>query len=225
MFFVNRNAAGRQLAELLREYAGRNDVTVLGVPRGGVPVAAVIAHSLRAPLDVFLARKLGVPGNEELAFGAVSAAGERFLDPQTIAAAGITSQQIDSITAATRQLLVQREALYRGGRPPLAIRGRVAILVDDGVATGASIYAAIRALQAMTPAQLILAVPVIPPSARNWLESKVDKLICLDTPRDFYAVGQFYQDFSQVDDETVIALLKASDQPQSSGSEAGTLTG
>jgi putative phosphoribosyl transferase len=208
MIFRDRKDSGRQLAGQLTAYANLEDVVVLGIPRGGVPVAFEIASNLHLPLDVFLSRKLGVPGHEELAFGAVAAGDGRFLDQEIIKAAKISAEQIESITEATRQKLDKRAQLYRGGRPPLEVAGETVILVDDGIATGASIYAAIRALRHMHPKSLVVAVPVAPISTYTWLQSIADELIVLYTPRDFNAVGQFYGRFSQVPDEDVVALLE-----------------
>lgn len=212
MIFKNREDAGRRLAERLSAYANRDDVTVLGIPRGGVPVAFEIAQALNVPLDICLSRKLGVPGQEELAFGAIAADDGRFLDRQVIEAAGISEPQIEHITQKVKATLRQRAALYRGHRPPLEVSGRTIILVDDGIATGASIYAAINALQQMKPARLVVAVPVAPPSTCAWLRNGVDQLICLYEPEQFYAVGQFYERFSQVADEVVIDLLQRAGQ-------------
>ena len=208
MIFENRADAGRQLSKRLRSFSDQQDVTVLGIPRGGVVVAFEIASALHVPLDIFLSRKLGVPGHEELAFGAVAVGDGRYLDQGVIRAADITAEQIDSVTAKIQQTLAQRAALYRGDRPPLQVKGRTIILVDDGIATGASVFAAIHALRQMQPAKLVLAVPVAPPSTCVWLRSQVDDLICLYEPEDFYAVGQFYSDFSQVTDNEVIDLLR-----------------
>ena len=173
MIFKNREDAGRQLAKELGAYANRADVTVLGIPRGGVTVAFEIAQALHVPLDVFLSRKLGVPGHEELAFGAIAAGDGRYLDEQIIQAAGISRLQIERITEQVTRILQERAALYRGNRPPLQVTGRTIILVDDGVATGASIYAAINALQQMKPAELVVAVPVAPVSTCAWHRSQV----------------------------------------------------
>jgi putative phosphoribosyl transferase len=212
MIFKNREDAGRQLAERLSTYANRDDVTVLGIPRGGVPVAFEIAQALNVPLDICLSRKLGVPGREELAFGAITADDGRFLDRQIIEAAAISEQQIEHITQMVKATLRQRAALYRGHRPPLEVSGRTIILVDDGIATGASIYAAINALQQMKPAKLVVAVPVAPASTCAWLRNVVDQLVCLYEPEQFHAVGQFYQRFSQVADEAVTDLLQRAGQ-------------
>jgi putative phosphoribosyl transferase len=208
MTFKNREDAGRQLAKRLGAYANREDVTVLGIPRGGVPIAFEIAKALRAPLDIFLSRKLGVPGQEEVAFGAIAAGDGRFLNERVIAAAGISAQQIERITQQVKETLSHRAALYRGDRPPLQVAGRTVILVDDGIASGASIYAAINALGQMKPAELVVAVPVAPASTCAWLRGVVGQLICLYEPERFYAVGQFYENFSQIADEEVSDLLR-----------------
>lgn len=211
MIFEDRADAGRQLAKALGKFANREDVIVLGIPRGGVVVAFEIASALKVSLDTFLSRKLGVPGHEELAFGAVAVGEGRYLDENTIRAARITPSQIADATAKARDTLERRAELYRGNRPALQLGGRTIIVADDGVATGASVFAAIHALRLMQPAQLVLAIPVAPPSTCAWLRPKVDDLICLYAPEDFYAVGQFYNDFSQVTEEEVIALLKGGD--------------
>lgn len=217
MIFENREDAGRRLAKELVECANRKDVLVLGIPRGGVAVAFEIARALHAPLDIFLSHKLGVPGHEELAFGAIAAGGGRCLEPQVIRAAGISPEQIERITLEVRQMLGQRAALYRGHRPPLQTAQRTVILVDDGIATGASMFAALSALREMGPAALVVAAPIAPASTCAWLRRIVDRLVCLDTPEDFYAVGEFYRSFAQISDEEVIDLLRRRDQAQRSG--------
>jgi len=212
MIFMNREDAGRQLAAQLRAYANSEDVIVLGIPRGGVPVAFEIANALHVPQDILLSRKLGVPGQEELAFGAIAAGDGRFLDEAIIEAAGISADQVEQITRATRTKLEERAKLYRGARPPLHVEGRTVILVDDGIATGASIYAAIHALRQMNPKRLIIAAPVAPRSTCDWLRNKVDELVVLYSPQDFYAVGQFYRRFSQVSDVEVVDLLRKAER-------------
>jgi len=208
MIFSDRIDAGRRLAKKLDVYGGRNDVLVLGIPRGGVPVAFQVATELGAPLDVFVVRKLGVPSHEELAFGAIATGGVRVLDAQIVDEVGISELEIERIAAKERQELNRRESVYRGGRPPLNLGGKTVILVDDGIATGASTLAAITALRELKPARIVLAAPVAPASTCRRLRRKVDDLVCLDTPEDFFAIGQFYEDFSQVSDEEVTSLLQ-----------------
>jgi putative phosphoribosyl transferase len=208
MIFEDRVDAGRRLAMRLMGFGQRPDVVVLGVPRGGVVVAFEVATALGAPLDVFLSRKLGVPGQTELAFGAVSASGERYLDEYILRTTGITNAQVEWITAEVRKELDRRATVYRGDRRPLNVLGKTVILVDDGVATGASVYAAIQALRQMQPAKLVLAVPVAPASAWDWLRTVVDEIVCLDRPDPFAAVGAFYRNFAQVEDAEVVELLQ-----------------
>ena len=207
MIFTNRTEAGQELARHLTKYANRPDVIVLGVPRGGVTVAFEVATALGAPLDVFVLRKLGVPGHEELAFGAIGGGDVRVLDPDVIEGLGLSQLDIELVTSAEKQELKRRERAYRGGRNPLDVRGLTVILVDDGIATGSSIRAAIRALRQMDPARIVVATPVAPPSTCNRLRSDVDELVCVETPESFLGVGQFYRDFSQVSDEEVNELL------------------
>ena len=224
MIFQDRTDAGRRLARRLAHYADRKDVVVLGLPRGGVPVAYEVAAALHATLDVFLARKLGVPGHTELAFGAVTA-GEggndepndgrdagRYLDQATVREAGITPEQVEQITAEVRAELDRRAKIYRGNSAALTVKDRTVILVDDGVATGASVYAALQALRQMRPARLVLAVPVAPASTWAWLHGKADELVCLDLPDPFFAVGSFYKNFPQVEDAEVLGLLERARQ-------------
>jgi putative phosphoribosyl transferase len=207
MVFENRQDAGRQLATQLGEFADRSNAIVLGIPRGGVVVAAEVARLLSLPLDIFLSHKLGVPGHEELAFGAIASGGGRYLDEQIIHSARVSSADIAHIATAVEHQLNQRAALYRGNLPPIKVGGKTVILVDDGIATGASAFVAVRALRAMQPAALILAVPVGPASTCTWLQRSVDRLVC-DPQRDFFAVGQFYRSFAQVDDEVIVRLLQ-----------------
>lgn len=213
MIFLNRTEAGRQLAERLRTYANRPDVIVLGLPRGGVPVAFEVAKALNAPLDVFLSRKLGVPGQEELAFGALASGGVRVLDQEIVAEVGISDEEVERVTASVKKELERRERVYRSGRPPLGLEGRTVILVDDGIATGSSISAALTALRQMKPARIVIAVPVAPASTCNRLKAKADEIVCLYIPESFFAIGQFYEDFSQLKDDEVIELLCRSAQP------------
>ena len=207
MIFANRGEAGLGLARRLERFASRQDVIVLGVPRGGVPVAYEIASALHAPLDVLVLRKLGVPGHEELAFGAIALGGMRVLDRHIIQNIGISPSEVDAITAKEHAELLRRESAYRGHLSPLALGGKTVILVDDGVATGASLLAGIRAVRAFEPAKTVVAVPVAPPETCERLADEVDDLVCIATPERFGAVGQFYDDFSEVCDEEVIQLL------------------
>ncbi len=216
MIFKDRADAGRELAKRLGNYANRADTIVLGIPRGGVAVAFEVAQALHLPLDIFLSRKLGVPGQEELAFGAIAANDGRFLDEQVIRATGISEQQIESITEKVKETLQKRAVLYRGTRPALRVEGLTVILVDDGIATGASAYAAIRALREMKPARLIVAVPVAPASTCAWLRDAVDELVCPCMPKNFYAVGQYYVRFRQVTDEEVTDLLRRAERQSGS---------
>lgn len=208
MRFKDRVDAGTQLAAQLMMFADRGDVVVLGLPRGGVPVAAQVAKAIHAPLDVLLSRKLGVPGQEELAFGAVSTSGGRYLDERIIRAASLTPEQIDGVTRQVRTLLQQREQLYRGKRTPASVRHQIVILVDDGIATGASITAAIHALRSLKPKKIVVAAPVAPAETCQALRGEADAVIVLQTPAHFSAVGQFYEDFRQVSDDEVVALLQ-----------------
>jgi len=207
MVFKDREDAGCKLAKLLARFSNQNDVIVLGIPRGGVSVAYEVAREIHAPLDIFLSQKLGVPGHEELAFGSVALHGGQFLDWEIIRAANITQEQIERATSQAIAELERRAKLYNGDRPPLPLKRRTVILVDDGIATGASTLAAVHALQQRLPARLIVAVPVAPISTCQWLKSTVDELICCDSPTDFSGVGQFYEHFEQVPDEEVMRLL------------------
>ncbi len=205
--FHDRRDAGRVLAERLRHYAGRPDVLVLALPRGGVPVGYEVAQALGASLDVFLVRKLGVPGHEELAMGAIASGNVRVLNPDVIAMLHIPPHVLDDIAAREEVELQRREREYRGDRPPLDARGRVVILVDDGLATGATMRAAAASLRRHGVAGLVVAVPVAAEETCEALRPEVDEIICAVTPQPFYAVGAWYEDFSQTDDAEVRALL------------------
>jgi putative phosphoribosyl transferase len=205
--FLDRRDAGRQLASRLTEYAHRPDVIVLALPRGGVPVAYEVARALGAPLDVLLVRKLGVPGHEELAMGAVASGGVRVLDTAVMQAAGVTPEELESVTVAEERELERRDTQYRGRRPFPAITGRTVILVDDGLATGASMRAAVTALRQEHPAQLVVAVPVAPRETCEDFRAVADEVVCAVTPDPFYAVGLWYDDFGQTSDEEVRELL------------------
>ena len=210
MIFRNRREAGQRLALRLGKYANRSDVIVLGVPRGGLPVAFEVAASLKAPLDVFVLRKLGVPGHEELALGAIGSGGVRVLNSSVIEHLGISELDIAAVTRAETEELHRRERLYRENRPPLDVHGRTVILVDDGIATGSSLLAAVQAIRQMQPAAIVVATPVAPRTTRNRLAKEVDDVVCVEMPEPFYGVGQFYADFSQVSDEEVNELLRKS---------------
>jgi predicted phosphoribosyltransferase len=208
--FRDRTEAGRLLAQRLAAYANRPDVLVLALPRGGVPVAAEVARALRAPLDVFLVRKLGLPGQEELAMGAVATGGVRVINESLIRAIGIPNAVIEAVAAREQQELARRERLYRGDLPPPDLRGRTIILVDDGLATGATMLAAIRALKQQQPARIVVAVPTAAPETCEALKAEVDDVVCAVTPEPFYSVGLWYEDFSQTTDDEVRALLARS---------------
>src|SRR6266536_1758941 len=210
--FENRAEGGRQLAEKLDKYSGREDVIVLGLPRGGVPVAYEVAKRLRAPLDVFIVRKLGVPGFEELAAGAIASGGVRVLNQDVVRAIPHAEEAIEAVTAKETAELERREHIYREGRPAPELRDRVVILVDDGLATGATMRAAVKALRQRGVAKIVVAVPVGPPDTCRELEQEADETICLSTPQYFQAVGQYYEDFSQTGDEDVRELLSSAAQ-------------
>jgi erythromycin esterase-like protein/predicted phosphoribosyltransferase len=214
--FRDRRDAGRLLAEKLAAYANRPDALVLALPRGGVPVADEVARALGAPLDVFVVRKLGVPGYEELAMGAVATGGVRVLNDQLVERLGIPEQMIDAVAARELQELARRERRYRGGRPPPDVRGRTVILVDDGLATGATMHAAIEALRQQKPTRIVVAVPTASPETCEEMKTKADDVICAITPEPFQAVGRWYQDFSQTTDEEVEALLSRRNVPDNS---------
>jgi len=207
MRFRDRAHAGQLLAAELEEYAGRDDVVVLALPRGGVPVAFEVARSLRTPLDVFPVRKLGVPGHEEVAVGAMGLGGVRVTNPLVVAEAQIGEDQLDAIAELESRELLRQERLYRGERPPLELRGRTVILVDDGLATGASMRAAAVAAAAQEPREVVVAVPVAAESTVRELRQEVDRVVCLLTPPRFLAVGAWYEDFGPVDDDEVRRLL------------------
>ena len=210
--FANRKEAGRLLAEKLEKYAGRDDVIVLGLPRGGVPVAYEVAKRLGAPLDVFIVRKLGVPGFEELAAGAIASGNVRVLNEDVIRAIPNADTAIEAVTTREAAELKRREQTYREGRPPPELHNRVVILVDDGLATGATMRAAVKALQQSGAAKIVVAVPVGPPDTCREVKQEADEMICLSTPEFFQAVGQYYEDFSQTSDDDVRQLLSQAAQ-------------
>lgn len=213
--FRDRAEAGRLLAEKLTAYANRPDVLVLALPRGGVPVAFEVARALNVPLDVFMVRKLGVPGEEELAMGAIATGGVRVLNEPVVRALRIPSTTIDKVAAKEQKELERRERAYRGNRPPLDVRGRTVILVDDGLATGATMLAAAQALRQQQAARIVVAVPVAAPAVCDAFREVVDEVVCLVTPEQFFAVGQWYEDFSEVTDDEVRDLLERARQRQS----------
>jgi predicted phosphoribosyltransferase len=206
--FADRRAGGRELAEHLSRSRERDDVVVLGLPRGGVPVAFEVASALHAPLDVFIVRKLGVPGHEELAMGAIASRGVRVLNDDVVSAAGIDAQEIEEVAAREAREVERREGLYRGDREPVPVSGRVAIVVDDGLATGASMRAAIQALGERDAAAIVVAVPAASPRTCAELEGSVDDIVCAITPEPFLAVGHWYLDFAPTTDEEVRELLE-----------------
>jgi predicted phosphoribosyltransferase len=209
--FRDRSEAGRLLASKLAAYVNCPDVLVLALPRGGVPVAYEVARALNVPLDVFIVRKLGVPGHEELAMGAVATSGVRVLNDKVVRGLCIPNYLINAVVAQELQELKRSERLYRGDRPPPDVRGRMVILVDDGLATGATMYAAIQALRKQQPARIVVAVPTASPESCEELRAEVDEVICSITPEPFYAVGFWYEDFSQTTDEEVRDLLARSE--------------
>jgi putative phosphoribosyl transferase len=208
MRFRDRTDAGRQLADKLAAYADRSDVLVLGLPRGGVPVAFEVARSLRAPLDVFLVRKLGLPGHEELAMGAIATGGVRVLNEDVVRTLNVPEDVIDAVASEEQQELARREHVYRDDHPAPAVQGRTVILIDDGLATGSTMRAAVAALRQQQPARVVVAVPVAAPEICAEFEGEADEIVCAQTPQPFYAVGLWYDDFTQTTDEEVRDLLQ-----------------
>jgi predicted phosphoribosyltransferase len=201
--FRDREHAGRVLAEALRHYAGRPDVVVLGLPRGGVPVAAEVARALGAPLDVFVVRKLGLPEHPELAMGAIGSGGVRVINESVVRQLAIPERVIDAVAAEELRELERRERLFRGDRPPPAIEGRTVILVDDGLATGSTMRAAVEALRKLGPARIVVAVPVGARETCEQFRREVDEVVCALSPSFFQAVGQWYDRFDQTTDQEV----------------------
>ncbi len=204
--FHDRTDAGRRLAQRLTVYRGP-DTVVLALPRGGVEVGYEVARELDAPLDVIVARKLGAPGQRELGIGAIAPGGVRVLDEETIALLRVTPREIDAVAAEEAAEMARRERLFREGRPALDLSGRTVILVDDGLATGVTARAAVRAIRTRQPRRIVLAVPVCAPETAAALRGEVDDLICVESPPDFIAVGRWYEDFDQTSDQEVIDLL------------------
>src|SRR4030088_3384126 len=209
MLFENRRQAGSVLAGLLKHYADRADVLVLALTRGGVPVAFEVARALNAPLDVFVVRKLGVPGQEELAMGAIATGGVRVLNDDIVGYLGLSEEVIDRVAAKEKKELERRERIYRGDNTPPPVQGHTVILVDDGLATGSTMRAAVAALRRQQPSRIVVAVPVASPEACEELGAEVDETVCGATPRPFQGVGRWYQDFSQPSDVEVHARLAA----------------
>jgi predicted phosphoribosyltransferase len=210
--FRDRAHAGRCLGSLLSNYSGRDDVVVLALPRGGVPVGLEIARTLRAPLEVYVVRKLGVPGHEELAFGALASGGVRVLNQDVVQRLGLTPDLIDAVSERERGELERRERLYRGERPPIALVGKTAILVDDGLATGASMRAAIAAVRAQRPARIVVAVPTAAAETCALVRAEVDELVSPLTPANFQAVSLWYDYFEQLTDAEVRELLERAEE-------------
>jgi putative phosphoribosyl transferase len=216
--FEGRKEAGQHLAEQLKEYANRPDVIVLGLPRGGVPVAYEVAQALNAPLDIFLVRKLGVPGHEELAMGAIASGGLRIINPSVVRQLQISEETIDAVASEELRELARREKAYRGDRPEPDVQGKTIIVVDDGLATGASMWAAVAALREGNPKEIVVAVPTASQETCAQFRPYVDDIVCAMTPEPFYAVGLWYHDFSQTTDDEVRELLAQANHEGSAGS-------
>ncbi len=207
MYFRDRTEAGQVLARCLQQYKNQPDVLILGLPRGGVPVAYEVARELNAPLDVFIVRKLGVPGHEELGMGAIATGGVRILHEGIVREVGISPETIEAVSAREQAELERRERLYRGDRPAPTIKGRTVVIVDDGLATGSTMKAAIQAVRQQDPRQVIVAVPTAPSETCEQLKESAEHVVCPLTPEPFFAVGGSYVDFSQTTDEEVRELI------------------
>jgi putative phosphoribosyl transferase len=205
--FHDRADAGRALAKQLDGHAGRHDVVVLALPRGGVPVGYHVAEALGAPLDIFVVRKLGTPGHRELAMGAIASGGVRVLNDDVVRWLNIRPEQIESVAREEEQELIRREAAYKAGRPPVSLKDRVVILVDDGLATGSTMKAAVQAVKQHGPSRVIVAVPVGAPETCRDLREYADEVVCVSMPERFSAVGQWYERFDQTSDDEVRELL------------------
>jgi putative phosphoribosyl transferase len=205
--FRDRKYAGRALARRLALFAGRRDVTVLALPRGGTPVAYEVAKALHAPLDVLVVRKLGVPWNPEFAMGAIASGGERLIDDMLVRELGISTRDVEEVASNEAYELERRVRVYRGGRPAPDLRGRTVILVDDGLATGSTMRVAVRAVRRQSPARVVVAAPVAAPEACELLRGEADEVVCAEMPDPFLGVGRWYLDFSQTSDEEVCRLL------------------
>ena len=207
MIFRDRTEAGQILASKLTKYVNQVDTVILALPRGGVPVAYEIGKELGLPIDIFVVRKLGVPGHEELAMGAIASGGVRHINRDVVDQLRIESETIDVASRREQKEIERRERLYRGQRPPVDVRNKTVILVDDGLATGSTMRAAIAALRQHRPARIVVAVPTAAPQTCSEIADEVDEIICAATPETFYAVGQWYQEFSQTTDDEVRELL------------------
>lgn len=207
MIFKNRKQAGEQLAQQLKKHQGKSTI-VLAIPRGGVVVGREVAQALDCPLDVIIPRKLGAPGNSEFGIGAIGPYNQIFLDEDVIGQYQISKEYINAEIGRQGLEMERRERVYRGGKPPLILKDKTVVLVDDGIATGATTRAAIRSVKCQNPKELILAVPVGPKETISSLETEVDRVVCLATPEPFYAIGQFYQEFSQNTDQQVVEILQ-----------------
>jgi predicted phosphoribosyltransferase len=220
--FQNRAEAGRRRGQALHRYAGRTDTLVLALPRGGVPVGFAVARAIGAPLDLMLVRKLGVPGQEELAMGAIASGGVQVLNMDLVASLGLDAEVIAASAAREQRELARRELAYRGERPPPAIAGHCVILVDDGLATGATMRAAVAALRQQQPGRILVAVPVAPPDTVARLRAEADEVICLHTPAAFFAIGPWYREFPQLTDDEVRELLAEAWRDAGAGDNGGS---
>jgi len=212
MLYRDRHDAGRELARKLGAYRDRDDVVVLALPRGGVPVAYEVASALHARLDVFVVRKLGTPGQPELAMGAIASGGVKVLNPEVVEGLGISEEMIERVAQTEGEELKRREQMYRGMRPPVEVRGKIVIVVDDGLATGSTMRAAAQALRQEGAARTVIAVPVAAVQSCASMKREADEVVCGATPEPFFAVGQWYRDFEQTSDEEVRELLELSER-------------
>ena len=223
MLYADRAHAGHALADALSAYGRRSDVVVLALPRGGVPVAFRVAEALEAPLDVFLVRKLGFPGSEEFAMGAIASGGVRVLNEAVLDRYGVPDALVETVSRREGLELARREKSYRGGLPPLDVRGKTVIVVDDGLATGFSMRAAVTALRSLSPRRIVVAVPVGPRETLEELRRLADEVVCPSTPEPFLAVGHFYDDFEQTPDREVVDLLSRARRRRPAAEPAGSL--
>lgn len=205
--FIDRKEAGEKLSQHLKKFAGRSDTIVLGLPRGGVPVAYEVSKKLNAPLDIFLVRKLGVPGHAELAMGAIASGGVRIINTDVVNSLNIPQEVIDMVGNEEAVELERRSSAYRGNRSPLNLKDKITILVDDGLATGSSMRAAVTAVEKLNPKKIVVAVPLAAQETCRYFQDYVDEVVCLMTPEPFYGVGYWYQDFSQTSDDEVVDYL------------------